>query len=252
MDSELFRLIVHTAEQMIRSGAEIYRAEEGVTRACMAYGVERVDIYATTSQMIVSVENSDGSALTHSARIYSTANDMDKLDKLNKLIRDITANQPDAQYIKAELEKIQKAKKYPCWFEILMYGVVSAAFCVFFGGMNIAEPVVAFFTGIVVGLILKSADFFEMNRLISRFLASVAACIIAIALKNLGLVATHDNIVIGNIMCLISGIGLTNSLRDLFKGDTITGVLRSIEAVLLALVIAMGYVTATYVFGGSV
>ena len=50
-----------------------------------------------------------------------------------------------------------------------------------------------------------------------------------------------DKVIIGNIMTLIPGIGLTNAIRDLFTGDSIAGLLRSIEAVLTALSIAAGY-----------
>ena len=50
-----------------------------------------------------------------------------------------------------------------------------------------------------------------------------------------------DKLIIGNIMTLIPGIGLTNALRDLFTGDSIAGLLRSIEAVLTAFAIAAGY-----------
>ena len=46
---------------------------------------------------------------------------------------------------------------------------------------------------------------------------------------------------IGNIMLLIPGIALTNSLRDMFSGNTISGMMRFIEAILLALVIACGF-----------
>ena len=57
---------------------------------------------------------------------------------------------------------------------------------------------------------------------------------------------------IGNIMTLIPGIGLTNALRDLFIGDSIAGLLRTIEAVLLALGIAAGYFLVTIFVGGIV
>jgi uncharacterized membrane protein YjjP (DUF1212 family) len=252
MNSELFRLIVHTAEQMIRCGAEIYRAEEGVTRACAAYGVERVDIFATTSQMVVSLEDGQGGAMTHSVRIYSATNDMEKLDRLNKLIRYISQNAPDAEYVKKELENIEHSPVYPSWVNFIMYGIISAAFCMFFGGVNFKEPVVAFFMGFLTGVILMSADYFDMNKILGRFVCSLSVAICAIALYKLGVISTPDNVIIGNIMCLISGIGLTNSLRDLFKGDTVTGVLRSIEAVLIALAIAIGYISAVFAFGGAV
>ena len=51
-------------------------------------------------------------------------------------------------------------------------------------------------------------------------------------------------------MTLIPGIGLTIALRDLFVGDSISGVLRCIEAALLALAIASGYIVTTIIFGG--
>jgi len=49
---------------------------------------------------------------------------------------------------------------------------------------------------------------------------------------------------IGDIMLLIPGIALTNALRDLFVGDTISGILRLLEAVLQAGIIACGFALA--------
>lgn len=82
-------------------------------------------------------------------------------------------------------------------------------------------------------------------------MSSLFACIIAFILKRWGAIVNTDYIIIGNIMTLIPGVGLTNALRDLFVGDSISGVLRLIEAVLLALAIACGYVVASLMFGGA-
>ena len=49
---------------------------------------------------------------------------------------------------------------------------------------------------------------------------------------------------IGNIMLLIPGVALTNSLRDMFSGNTISGLMRFIESILLALTIAFGFALA--------
>ena len=67
---------------------------------------------------------------------------------------------------------------------------------------------------------------------------------------NIGIVTDVDEIIIGNIMTLIPGIGLTNALRDLFTGDSIAGLLRTIEAVLTALAIAAGYFVLVITMGG--
>ena len=59
-----------------------------------------------------------------------------------------------------------------------------------------------------------------------------------------------DMVIIGNIMVLIPGIGLTNAIRDLFVGDSIAGLLRTVEAILLALAIAAGYFLFVWMMGG--
>jgi len=46
---------------------------------------------------------------------------------------------------------------------------------------------------------------------------------------------------IGIIMLLIPGIALTNAIRDMFSGDTISGLLRFIEALVLSVAIAWGF-----------
>ena len=51
-------------------------------------------------------------------------------------------------------------------------------------------------------------------------------------------------------MSLIPGVAFTNSLRDLISGDTITGLLRLIEAIVIALSIAIGFSLASLVIGG--
>ena len=63
-----------------------------------------------------------------------------------------------------------------------------------------------------------------------------------------GIGSHADLISIGNIMLLIPGIALTNSIRDMFCGDTITGLIRFMESVLLALVIALGFTFANFMF----
>ena len=60
-----------------------------------------------------------------------------------------------------------------------------------------------------------------------------------------------DMVIIGNIMLLIPGIGFTSALRDLFVGDSIAGLLRIVEAVLMALAIGAGYFLFIWMMGGA-
>ena len=71
------------------------------------------------------------------------------------------------------------------------------------------------------------------------------------ALK-LGFIPTVDKVIIGNIMTLIPGIGLTTALKDLLVGDSIAGMLRTIEACITALAIAAGYFVIAVLSGGAI
>ena len=62
--------------------------------------------------------------------------------------------------------------------------------------------------------------------------------------------ASHDKIIIGNIMLLIPGLALTTSLRDIINGDTISGLAGFCEAVIKALAIAAGSAVVLYGLGG--
>ena len=49
-------------------------------------------------------------------------------------------------------------------------------------------------------------------------------------------------------MLLIPGVMFTNSLRDMFSGDTITGLVRCAESLLIAVTVALGFTFANFLF----
>ncbi len=251
MTAELLKTVVEIGVQMIQAGAEIHRVEDSICRIGAAYGAQRTDIFATTSNLIVSMEDADGEVYTQTRRILSTGTDIERLDRLNALARNITAACPDAESIRRQLTAIaSRDNRYPAWIYTLACGFSAAAFCVFFGSRSPWEILVALLVGCLTGGLIKTTEKFAVNRILARFLCSFIGSLLAAATLRIGLVETVDYIIIGNIMALIPGVGLTQSIRDLFIGDTFTAILRLIEAVLLAIAIACGYVAAVLLMGG--
>ncbi|MBQ6706625.1 MAG: threonine/serine exporter family protein [Clostridia bacterium] len=242
--------ILEILKMMIESGAEIYRVEESAIRMFKARGAKKVDVYATTSNIIVSIETSDGVIKTHTRRIGSITTDIERIHKLNALARDISSGQLTLYQIKQRIHTIQVAPTYSRFVTILFYGVIAGAFYLFFNGRNWVEFLCSFGIGLVTGVLSKAADHIRINKFWIKFICSFIACMIAFSLRRFGVIESIDYIIIANIMTLIPGIGLTNSLRDLFVGDSISGILRLIEAMMLALAIACGYIITSFVFGG--
>lgn len=249
LDQNLLHKIMEIAQQMTEVGSEISRVEESVTRICCAYGTARVDVYATTSNIIVSVEDSDGVVLTQTRRIGVIGTDMERLHRYNDLVRWMCATAPEISAIDERLETVQNAKRYPAWMSILFSAVIGASFCVFFGGRHVPEIALAFVIGLMIGGLSVFLGRGKVNPLLIRFFCAFSASAVAVMAVKTGLILKPDYILIGNIMILIPGIGITNALRDLFSGDVMTGILRTIEAVLITLSIALGIILPTLIGG---
>ncbi len=252
MTEEILNCIIRLGERMLVSGAEVHRVEVSIQRLCRAYGAVRADVYTTISNMIVTVESEDRQFLTQTCRIESTGTDLTRLHELNDLVRRATVQTPDAAVLQQEMARIASIKNYPRWLKVLSFAGIAGSFTLFFGGHSWQELVISLVIGGIVGGIAQLTERITLNKAVDRFLCSFVACLLTLVALRLGFVDSGDKIIIGNIMSLIPGIGLTNALRDLFTGDVITGILRSIEAVLLAFAIAAGYIIAVYLLGGGV
>lgn len=249
---QMLSCILKILKLMIESGAEIYRAEESAIRIFEAYSVKTTDVYATTSNIILSLEMEDGSIKTHTRRIGKISTNIEKIHNINALVRKICNEKPSLEVICEEIEKIDKTPTYSNIITIAFFGIIAGAFYMFFGGRNLTEFLVSIIIGTLTGIFDKILNDKKANKFLIKFISSFSACIISFSLSKLHIISNIDYIIIANIMTLIPGIGLTNSLRDLFTGDSISGVLRLIESALLALAIACGYIVTTFLFGGTV
>ena len=237
-------------EQMLISGAEVHRVEESIERMCYSFGALRVDVFTITSSMVVTVYTKDGSQYTTSRRITNATTDFEKIHLLNELCREICDGNLTLEKIKKRLKEISRTGSYPYWLVVLSYGLVVGSFTLFFGG-TFLEAAVSFVVGLLVRLAVSLSEKAISNKIFGKFLASALASVLAFLALKMNIIPTVDNLIIGNIMTLIPGIGLTNALRDLFTGDSIAGLLRSIEAVLFGLAIAAGYFLVA-VIGGMI
>lgn len=250
MTQELVHCIVELAEQMVCAGAEVYRVEDSIERMCAGYGAVRTDAYVTTSNIVVTAESADGQAYTHTRRIHSSAVNIEKLHRLNGLAREVTAQKPDADDFRIRITEAANCKVYSFWEQILFYALIAGSFTVFFGSRSIMETAVSFVIGGLVGILVLKAEKYNVNKMMVRFFCSAFFSTLAFLSLHIGLVQDVDTIIIGNIMSLIPGVGFTNALRDLFAGDTMTGILRAIEAILLACCMVLGYIAIAYLYGG--
>ena len=247
---KLLTCALDIGEQMLLSGAEIGRVEDSIRLICTAYGCLRTDVFTITSSIVVSVQDTQGDYHTQSRRITGGKTDLDRLDRLNTLSRKICAHKPPWESVQAELKEILARPAYPFRLEMLASAVIAGAFAIFFGGSP-ADGAVAAVLGGLLHVTVSLLRMARMNQILTNVAASFLISAAAITAVKLGLGQDPNEIIIGNIMLLIPGIALTNSLRDMISGDIISGLLRFLDAILMAVAIAAGYILAARMLGGS-
>ena len=241
--NEYLYRILDIGQYMLQCGGEVSRVEESIRRMCLAFGAERADVFTITSSIVVTVYAHKFGTLTQTRRISGTQFDLHRLELLNALSRRICAEHLGPEETARALEEVQAVPQYGPVAQMGIYALASASFSLFFGG-SFADVVVSG----CIAVVLKIMDLF-IKRIEAGGGASVLLCsclggLLSALSVRLGLGDNVDMISIGNIMLLIPGVALTNSLRDMFGGNTLSGIMRFIEALLQALTIAFGFALA--------
>lgn len=235
-------------EGLLKCGAEIQRVEDTVQRICYAYGAEHIEIFAITAMITSSIRMPDGEYSSQMRRVYGSVNDFRQLEDFNALSREICRDTPKIESVQKRIREIKNVRREHSWFSVLGGVIAAAGFAIFFGG-NLLDALASGVIGFLI-MLLSETVFSKMGPFTRTLLNSILAGLLAETAAHLYGGFHADKIMIATIMLLIPGIALSNSLRDLFSGDTFAGSARLIQAVLLALTIASGFSLAIVLFGG--
>lgn len=230
-------------EQMLTRGAEVGRVEDTMTRILKSRGAERVDVFTITTSIVVTAYWDFG-PVTQTRRVSGGHYDMTALIRLNGLSRDICAGKCPVEEIGTRLSEIGKGPVYPLPASVLFYGFASFVFSLFFGGA-LLDAAVSGAIGMLIRLMLWGMEQLQVPDLAATLICAVAGGFLAQGLFSLGVPCAPDKVSIGDIMLLVPGIAMTNALRDMFTGDTISGLLRFAESLLLSLALAWGFALPT-------
>ena len=245
---KVLSLALDIARNMVKCGAEVNRAEQAVMRICYAYGMEKAQVFSVVSMIIATVVDEESGAHTQMRRSYSYGVNFGKLEKLNALSRRICAETPDIDVVRIELETICVEDKNFRLKYCAGYMLAAAAFTVFFGGTALdalaSVPIAALIYIMQTYIRVKGA-----SRLFFTALESVVSGLLVLVFVYLGFGNNPDIIMIGDIMLLIPGLMLINAVREMLCGDLMSGMLRLLESVILAVAIALGFAIPIYFWG---
>ena len=248
---QVLHQLMELGEAMLTNGAEVNRVEDTLVRLGAAYGAEQMHVFVITSSVIITMVLPDGEELTQTRRILGAGGtDFEKVEALNALSRRCCSEPLPIAELASEIERLNRTAPNRAYL-YLGSALVGGSFAVFYGG-SLADGILGALFGLLIYGIQDYIAPFCMNKVIFNLLAAFLAGI-GICLCGRIAPALHvDKIMIGDIMLLIPGIAMTNAIRDILIGDTISGIMRFVESLLWAGALACGFMLAMGIVGVQV
>ena len=178
---------------------------------------------------------------------FSSRNATNPLSELNDFSRKICASPPPVEELKGMLEKVEK-KRYPKRMRCFTNAVISASFSMYAGG-NVGDALVSAAIGVMLAIASGFFAEIKVNTNFISFCSALLCGLLAALISGLIPVLSVDNIVIGNIMILVPGLALTNSIRDMINGDIVSGLISLSKSVFTAVALAAGFALSLIICG---
>jgi uncharacterized membrane protein YjjP (DUF1212 family) len=256
--NRILKLSRRAGKILLENGAETYRVEETINLICNSKGIEDANCFVVPTGIFINIEY-DGEYYSIIHRTSIERIDLERIAMVNNFSRGFASGSITVTEADKDLERIENAPEFKNWQIILGGGVAGGFFTLLFGGGPI-EFSLAFLTSMFVimfSLISIKYKFpFFMKNFTGGIINMFAALIFVKSLECFGVYADIDSIIIGSLMPLVPGVAIVNSIRDIISGDFVSGTSRMMEAVLIAVALALGVGTVLQgyimIFGGSI
>jgi uncharacterized membrane protein YjjP (DUF1212 family) len=231
-------LALYAGEIMMKSGAEIYRVEDTITRICKACKIDYVECFATTTGIFLSLDKGgeDDEMHTFIKRIDRTAIDMERISMINRFSRAFTTTDMSIDEGMDRLREIAAMPTFSLPLRLLGVALVGAFMCPYYGG-GFLEMCIAAGASCVGYLIFVAVERFKLAGFIRVFISCLGATLAVLAVSNLYPGGNTTAVIISAVTIFMPGVAITNAARDLLSGDMISGVARATDAMITAIAI---------------
>ena len=221
---------------ILQNGRETYRTEETIRRTCEHYGI-KANSFATLNTIITSIDSFDGKRYSKVDRIDSRTLNLDKVDRLNHIARNL--DEYKISEVKEKIMEIEAENKMDFKKKVLGNVLVGSAFAILFRG-GIRDSIVALISTFVLACTDELIKDLKLNNFFVNFIGGVIAAIISLTFFKFNFIEDISISIISALMLLVPGISFTNSIRDIIAGDFVSGISRGVEAVTTGIALASG------------
>lgn len=243
--------VLYAGNLLLSSGAEIYRAEETMHRIADAMHIKDLDAYVTNRGIFAS-GNVPGKGIE--SRIMSVPDkelNIDKIEAVNELSREVCSNCMDLSYLRASLHKIADVGEQNVAEKILSYFLGAGCFS-YAIGTSFRDSLCAAIIGSLVGFYMIWSKYRIKSRVLITIIASVLTAVLSHFCVAIGLGSKLSFIIIGAMMDLVPGVAFVNSVREFSQNNFATGQTLLTSALLTCVSMASGVALVELLVSGTI
>lgn len=240
-DKKVLDLAMEAGRVLLDAGAEIFRVEETIQRIAMSFGVEKCSSFVLSTGIFLTAENDQGEIYASVKHIPIQGARLHRIAAVNQLSREIAEGKYTLEDAGKRLEEIKKMPEKRSVTKTLASAIGSASFCYMLGG-GLEDMLAAFLSGFLLYVILIAMGRREKNtsKIVVNLVGGFLIAFLAVLFYRIGLGDSPGAILVGSVMPLVPGVSLVNAVRDFAEGNYIGGSVRFLDALVVALGIAMG------------
>jgi len=243
--------VLYAGNLLLSSGAEIYRAEETMHRIADAMHIKDMDAYVTNRGIFAS-GNVPGKGIE--SRIMSVPDkelNIDKIEAVNELSREVCSNRMDLLYLKTSLQNIANMGEQNVVEKILSYFLGAGCFS-YAIGTSFRDSLCAAIIGSLVGFYMIWSKYRIKSRVLITIIASVLTAVLSHFCVAIGLGSKLSFIIIGAMMDLVPGVAFVNSVREFSQNNFATGQTLLTSALLTCVSMASGVALVEQLVSGTI
>jgi len=245
---EIEEMLLDVGTLLMSNGASTGRVRTTVNRIAEALGYE-VELLITSRSLMLTVTGENGSDYTSSVRRTPPHGvNFTLVSGISRMSWRVIEEKLTVAEINQDIVRLTSLPHYPRLVVLSLVALAGASFCRLVGG-DLTEMAVAFLATFFGLFIRQQAIKKRFNPYLAIVFASFSATIISGFSVKLGFGNTSEHALATSVLFLIPGVPFINSLTDLLDGNTLNGIVRGVNGLIIAFAIALGLMLAMKICG---
>lgn len=241
--AELGELLLEIGSLLMVSGANTERIKITIDRIASAFDCCS-DLLVTNHALMMTLTYPDNHKIFTSVKwVPGMHLNFNLISDISTLSWKVVLEKWTVERIKQEIQTLNRKPLYPRYVVLLLVALAGASFCRLFGG-NLTEMVAVFVASFLGLYVRQEAIKLKFNFYVAIFFASATASLVAGSYFYFHPAEVYSHAFSTSVLFLIPGVPMIHAISDLLDGNTLNGVMRGVNVLIMAFAIALGLMVA--------